>query len=603
MTTATLLRTLVKYNHPRKNFQLFPRAVLVAIGLITLASGSVNAQTINPTLLHPNDNAMVSDEILSRRWPNGVVPFELEADQNVSQRHLRFQILNRWEQLTSGAVRFVKSNTALPRIKINLTAIEDGANGTSGLRGVRESDGTLINGVRSISIRPDVSYSVHHELGHVLGRWHHQKHQDSGECLTLEKNAPSRLSREKIIGRYTSETIMQYRARPNQADYETWVNDPSLCPVMALTDQPSDFDIKYFQKMYGVNGDYFNHTSFCQGSGKAIYAGDFNGDGLDDLLCHTKDGGATPGSRSIDFAENQVNNVFNDGDWRTSNNPFCRISERDLHIGDFNDDGRDDLLCFDSRNGRRFLDFANVQGQLEGNSTELTSFCKLVIAGTTVVGRVHVGDFDGDRASDMLCHIHSLGYLEIDYGGNGYTGADWSANANWCEASGRKIVVGEFDGDGRSDLLCHDPSDGHRWIDYANDSGEFEGADWNSKSGFKLGDGTFCIGASSELYPADITGNSLDDLVCHDQRNGSVAIAFALLSTEARNFRDAPKPIRKRGSDLWGSNYFSELSFCNSLNAFLLVGSFPTKNGSNGKSLYCNNMATGHQVGRYTFRN
>ncbi len=596
--------------------------LLIATLALSSLSKPTQAQLANPTLLHPDDNAQVSEDLLSRRWPNGVVPFELvvtpsSLSPSLEQfRRDRFFRLNRWERLTSGAVRFVEDPIAVPRIRIVLTQTnidEDqeknnklGRNGTGGLRGILENNGDSIAlsgaGARSINIRPDVSYSVHHELGHVLGRWHHQKHPESGECLTLEKNATSRLGYGHFIGRYTSDSIMQYGAP--QADYDTWVVDPIGCPVMPLTDPPSDFDVRYFQKMYGVNGDYFNNVDWCRGTETYIFVGDFNGDGVDDLLCHTKNGGLNPGSRRIDFGRDRLNSVFGAGDWTEIGNPFCRLSNRDLLVGDLNVDGRDDLLCFDSDNGRRFVDFADGNGRFGGADTEFTPFCIFqTSAGTDYTGQVYVADFDGDGGNDMLCHDGQTGRLEIDFAFNDFGLTDWSFVAEWCKDPDQSIIVGNFSDDNLSDLVCHDRELGTRQIAYAIEDRPFEKV-WEQGVDFSFSTAdNFCTGDNKIVYAADIDGNGLDDLICHDRKFGSVAIDFALGPAEWRNFSGAPNTIWGRGSDLLYANYYNELSFCNAQDAFLLVGQFPTPDAIARQSLYCNNMETGHQVGRYTFGN
>ncbi|WP_415404668.1 M12 family metallopeptidase [Tateyamaria sp. SN3-11] len=344
---------------------------LVAVAGMLLSATDAKAQGWTPDSLHPDDNAAVSEELLSRRWPNGVVYYEIEIPAGSTRTEADFDNILQWEELTSGAVRFVKNSTEVPRIVIAL----DEGNGTDGLRGIKESDGTPISAVRRIRIRPDNTYSVHHELGHVLGRWHQQRHPDSGECLTLDATAPARVHPDLVIGRYTSNSIMHYHHPRPQADYDTFNPDTTLCPRPLLNTPPSDFDVKYLQKLYGVNGDYFNNTSWCSGTENRLYLGDFNGDGLDDLLCHEKDGAQQPGRRRIDYADNVVDAVFADGDWASTSGPFCRLSSRELHIGDFDGDGRDDLMCFDTRNGRRFIDFANRSGALNGSNLEAPPFC------------------------------------------------------------------------------------------------------------------------------------------------------------------------------------------------------------------------------------
>ena len=581
-------------------------ALLIATMAVSFLSTPVHAQSANPTLLHPDDNAQVSEEILSRRWPNGVVPFELNVLESDLDGGTRFHLMNKWEDSTKGAVRFVESSTALPRIKINLTAVSGGNNSTFGLRGIKENDGTPIDltQARNINIRPDQDQTlrVNHELGHVLGRWHQQRHPNSGRCLTLEKTAPSRLGNDHFIGSYSSDSVMHYPVP--QADYETASTDVSIdCPAMTDGHSPSDFDVRYFQKMYGVNGDYFNNVDWCKGAETYIFAGDFNGDGLDDLLCHTKDGGQNPGSRSIDFAEDVTDNVFGTGDWQTTAHAFCRSSSRELKVGDLNADGQDDLLCFDRTNGRRFVDFAGPNGELDRSDVEFPRFCVFPDMQGFYAGEVYIADFDGDRRNDMLCHDGRTGQIEIDFAHNGFNRTDWSRDAGWCQDSERSVIVGNFSEDHLADLVCHDSELGTVKISYSSVAPFSFAEVWDRETDFKLGGARFCTGTNKKVYAGDTDGNGQDDLICHDRRLGSVAIDFALGETDRRVFNIPPLTTYDRGSDLWFANYYAELSFCNAQDAFLLVGQFPTPDGNSRTSLYCNNMETGHQVSRYTFGN
>ena len=528
-------------------------------------------------MLHPSDNASVSDDVLSRRWPNGVIPYTVVVDSTTTHTEADFDTNRQWEALTHGAVRFVKRTTENPYIEVNIGA----DNSTKVLRGIREGNGTLLTGKRKIWIRPTSSYNINHELGHVLGMWHQQRHPDSEQCVTQHNETPSQLHASKFIGQYSSDSIMHYRR--GSSDFTSWLvdpTDPTICHEMLWTDPPSDFDVNYVLKMYGVNGEYLNHTDWCSGRGrKRVYMGDFNGDGLDDLLCHTRESVVDAGGyRFIDYAESNSTNVFGSGDWETTSNRFCKLAHRNLYIGDFNGDDRDDLLCHDNKDGRRFIDYANSSGHLNGTNSRPDSYC--AGSGKTI----YVGDYDGDGKDDMLCHTKSLGGVSIDFAIDGFNGEDWNSGSDvWCKKSSRSIIVGDFNSDGRDDMICHDINDGHRWIDYANSNGHFNGSEWNSKK-------PFCRGSNRTVYAADVDGNGRDDLICHNRKIGSIAVDFASSST------------RNEGSKLWKANTFREISFCNAQDAHLLIGRLPKNSASTQPdSLFCHNRATGHQAARYDF--
>ena len=78
-------------------------------------------------------------------------------------------------------------------------------------------------------------------------------------------------------------------------------------------------------------------------------------------------------------------------------------------------------------------------------------------------GRVYVGDWNKDERADVLFH-GSNGKTWVDYARRGgqFEGTDWKrsdsrrGDQDWCHTtSRRKLFVGDFNGDGRDDLLCH----------------------------------------------------------------------------------------------------------------------------------------------------
>lgn len=432
-------------------------------------------------MLHPSDNAAVSDDVLKRRWPNGVIPYTVVLESGTTYTKTDFDNDRNWETLTQGAVRFVDMDSIdreedEPYIEVHID--NNIWSRSNGLRGICEADGRKTIPGRIIWVEPDGSWNVNHELGHVIGLWHQQRHPNSEQCVTVHNETPSQLHPSKFIGHYSTDSIMHYNWRVGSPTFASWVTDPSdptVCLKRTNADpDPSDFDVHHVWKMYGVNGEYLNHTDWCSGDGQRVFMGDFNGDGLDDLLCHAKEGGTSAGHRFIDYAQLNSANVFGNGDWEKTSNIFCRSADRNLYVGDFNGDDRDDLLCHDSNDGRRFVDYANEHGHLNGTNDRFDSFC--AGPGKTI----YVGDFDGDGKDDMLCHTKNSGALSIDYAVNGFTGSDWRSNDVWCREDTQSIIIGDFNSDNRDDMICHDISDGRRWIDYAHSSGDFKGSEWAS---------------------------------------------------------------------------------------------------------------------------
>jgi hypothetical protein len=124
-----------------------------------------------------------------------------------------------------------------------------------------------------------------------------------------------------------------------------------------------------------------------------------------------------------------------------------------------------------------------------------------------------LGDFNGDSRKDMLCH-DSNGYKWLDYAdGNGrFFGTDWERDAHWCNHAGSQLFIDDFNGDGGDDLLCHDTS-GRKWFDFASSVGTFFGTDFYR-------DANWCSHATGRLLVGAFNSDARADLLCHDTSSG-----------------------------------------------------------------------------------
>src|SRR5262249_49839508 len=71
----------------------------------------------------------------------------------------------------------------------------------------------------------------------------------------------------------------------------------------------------------------------------------------------------------------------------------------------------------------------------------------------SVGGSIYVGDFDGNGRQDLLCFLGYAAYVALSKGDGSYQGwAQWATP--WANGSvGGQIAIGDFNGDGKSDLL------------------------------------------------------------------------------------------------------------------------------------------------------
>jgi len=226
---------------------------------------------------------------------------------------------------------------------------------------------------------------------------------------------------------------------------------------------------------------------------------DYDDDGQPDILCHD----TSSGQHWIDNGAS-----YGSSDWSIIiPNGWCVGSNQRVFKGDFNDDGYVDLLCHDISTGKHWVDYATSGGHFGGTDWAIDGgWCK----GSTE--ELLVGDFNGDGSADLLCHQTETGKLWVDYADDDgrFNGTDWVRDAGWCRGSTERPYVGFFDDDDNADLLCFEQSTGTKWVDLANSDGEFNGTNWARTDGW-------CSHAGGTLLIGDFNGDFVDDLLCTDK--------------------------------------------------------------------------------------
>jgi hypothetical protein len=157
-------------------------------------------------------------------------------------------------------------------------------------------------------------------------------------------------------------------------------------------------------------------ATWCTHIGAQRFAGDVNGDGQVDALCHDRNTGAK-GVALRDGAD-----LYRAWDDLTTH--WCSHAGAKLHMGDFNGDRRADLICKDP--GRIWFDAATRDGYFPGTGSSPldTTWCSR--PGETF----SVGDQNGDRRVDLVCRS-----------------ADGTYQVDWADSAGR--YAGRTDISGR----------------------------------------------------------------------------------------------------------------------------------------------------------
>ncbi|HEV7764306.1 MAG TPA: FG-GAP-like repeat-containing protein [Thermoanaerobaculia bacterium] len=241
-----------------------------------------------------------------------------------------------------------------------------------------------------------------HELGHGIG-WRHsnQNHQTGGAC-------------NSAVEECTSAAIM----------------NSSVSGSFGFNLQP--WDINAAQSIYP--------GGTCGGGGGGNVRGDFNGDGLVDVLLRN-----TSNGQNVVWFMNNMSQIGSgylstlaDQNWKL------------VGAADFNADNRTDILWRNTATGQNVVWFMN--GVAQTGSAALPS---MTGSNWSLEG---VGDFTGDGRFDLLWHNHVTGNATV-WIMNGTTMTGYAelgtVNLNW-----HPTLAADFNGDGHTDILWRNSSTG-----------------------------------------------------------------------------------------------------------------------------------------------
>lgn len=275
---------------------------------------------------------------------------------------------------------------------------------------------------------------------------------------------------------------------------DNWNGDYDTDGVSNLVDPDSDNDNI-------IDGVEINRGSDPSDPGSIPYvAYDFDGNGKADILWHNDTTG-------------QVYIWFIDGDVRTSRWSPGTVSDLAWQIigaGDFNGDRKADILWRNTTNGEVviwLLDGASSK-LITSETTGTVSNFNWVIQG--------IGDFNKDGKSDILWYDtttgdrniwHINGTSKICEGSLGNVGLNWKIKG-----------VGDFNRDGRADILTHNSSDGVINIEFIDADG------YSTTSGGSPGTLSYLNWDINGV--GDFNNDGMSDVICRYISSGRVYIAL-----------------------------------------------------------------------------
>ena len=227
-----------------------------------------------------------------------------------------------------------------------------------------------------------------------------------------------------------------------------------------------------------------------------VGTGDFNGDGKADLIWRNDNGTFTNwlGQSGGAFVSNDANAwQWVPNDWKVAG------------TGDFNGDGRDDII-WRNDNGT----FTSWLGQASGGFISNDAHAWTPVAKSWHV--VGTGDFNGDDRDDIIWRNDNGAFTEwLSQADGGFVSNDAKA-WNVVDGSWKVVGTGDFNGDGRDDVI------------WRNENGVF--TSWLAKpdGGFVSNDAKAWNGVPLDWQVAgtgDFNGDGRDDVLWRNA-NGTV---------------------------------------------------------------------------------
>lgn len=271
-----------------------------------------------------------------------------------------------------------------------------------------------------------------------------------------------------------------------------------------------------------------------------FFVADVNGDGCDDFVVHYRN---TSGKRcALVYKGKTTAPYFSDAtsDALVSNNTYYH--EDPVYMGDFNGDGCSDMMVqWKGENEMRQL--LVYKGNTDGTfSTGVNLASTRAHKPGQYPSKYFITDVDGDGKDDYIVHWrNSYGYrYNLVYKGKTASPYVTDATTDALESTNSykvddPVFVGDINGDGRSDMIVHWELNGYRQflIYTAKNDGTYNTAIRQTTSNQHNP-----VQFAGSFYVADVNGDGRDDFIVK-WRNGSSINYLTYLGTASGSFSDA----------------------------------------------------------------
>jgi len=204
----------------------------------------------------------------------------------------------------------------------------------------------------------------------------------------------------------------------------------------------------------GTGSTRFMATWSAGANWQNLQVGDFNGDGIDDIAGRASSGAWYAGLGRADGSGLTTKYMTA---WSRL------VSWGDIRVGDFNGDGTDDIAGRLESNGQWWAAITAADGSAVNHDMGTWSTA-------LSWNDVAVGDFNGDGIDDIVGRTSNSGAWYAALGSSGTPGfanrflGAWNPTITWHE-----VTVADVDGDGRSDIIGRlglpgNPANGQWWV-------------------------------------------------------------------------------------------------------------------------------------------
>lgn len=370
--------------------------------------------------------------------------------------------------------------------------------------------------------------------------------------------------------------------------------------ILGASNFPATLDTA---SLNGENG--FIITSSSGNFGVSVAGGDdLNGDKKSDLIV----GGEFARKAHIIFGASKFPPIF-DTSSLNGENGFTLTSSSSIGVsvaglGDVSGNGRPGMIVGAYASNKAFIIFGSTMQSNYGMLSQIQYFVSMNSndsTGKMAIGSIgewcnqealFIGDFNGDGRSDLLCSLHDgQTYVMLSQlTANGVAFAPMSSdpdgkirignNDKWCLKDNQELLVGDFNADGKSDLLCHNHKQFNHGATYVmlSTGTEFKPMADSPDGYVKVGKlGNFCpIGG--KLVIGNFDGLPGDDLLCNDQFAGNMIMIPH--NTSFVSVNDDPL-----GAVTLGLGRSCSKVWCSEPGSVLISGQF---NNDNKADLICN---------------